>query len=103
MSDDMIVFDPPHLGPAPPHLDKPLGSFLQARIAAGASGQPGSQFAVAPRDDKHLYDSLTAALAPYVSQSGLAIARTTVRGVPLTLSVNPTLSSVTIMLEGKFG
>ena len=104
--DDMIQYGPPapaQLGPALPFMDKHLGDFLQAQIEAGASAQPGTSFTVAPRDDKNLYDSLTAALGPYVSENGLAIARTTVRGVPLTLSINPSLSSVMVMLEGKFG
>jgi len=104
--DDMIQYGPPapvQLGPALPFMDKHLADFLQAQIEAGGSAQPGTQFAVAPHDDKNLYDSLTAALEPYVSDNGSAIARTSVRGVPLTLSVNPSLSSVMVMLEGKFG
>jgi len=106
MAEELIQYGPPapaQLGPALPFMDKHLGDFLQQQIEAGASSQPGTQFAVAPHDDKHLYDSLTATLAPYVTNNGVALARTSVRGVPLTLSVNPSLSSVMVMLEGKFG
>ena|SRR5438045_4028751 len=104
--DDRIQYGPPapaQIGPALPFIDQRLGNFLQAQIAAGASPLPGTPFAVTPRDDNHLYDSLTATLAPYVGDNGLTLARTTVRGVPLTLSVDPTLHSVSVILEGKFG
>jgi hypothetical protein len=104
--DDSNLHGPPapvQLGPALPFLDWRLTKYLNDQIAGGAAGVPGTHFSVEPRDDKHLYDSLTAALAPYVSEDGIAIARTTVRGVPLTLSVNPSLDSVMVMLEGKFG
>jgi hypothetical protein len=101
-----VPYGPPapvQLGPALPFVDAHLTNFLQRQIAGGASDQPGSHFSIAPGDEHNLYDHLTATLAPYISNSGMALARTTVNGVPLTLSLSPTTSQVMIMLEGKFG
>lgn len=94
MNDDMI-----ELGE---EASKSVVGYVANEVTNGASNLGGTQFTVEPSHSA--YDDLKDKLAPYVDfhSNGLKIAQFNVSGVPMTITVNPTVSSIMITLNGTF-
>jgi hypothetical protein len=94
MKDDMI-----ELGE---EASKSVVGLVSNQVANGASNLGEPQFVVEPSHSA--YDDLKDKLAPYIdfNSNGLKIAQFNVNGTPMTITVNPTLSSIMITLNGTF-